>query len=176
MDILKKLKSFFEHMAKSSGVISGMLILCMAVIVFVEVALRYLFNRPSIYTLDIVAGFVLASVFAGGSYALLVEGHVKVDLFFTRFPEKMQRTLTLLNYIFVFLYASVFTWQAFTVAWKSIQFDWRSESIVFPYPLWPLFFIMGLGMLLFSIQAILKIISSFSIILKRKNDNPQITN
>jgi TRAP-type C4-dicarboxylate transport system permease small subunit len=142
----------------------------MALTVFTEVGLRYLFNRPTVYVLDIVAALVLASAFLGAAYALLVEGHVRIDLFTNHFPQRMQMTLNVVNYVLVFLYSGVFAWQGFAVTWKSIKYNWRSESIVFNYPLWPLFLLIGIGMLLFSIQAILKIGGSLSAIMARRRE------
>lgn len=171
--IHKKSTRLIEGASFAGGLLSGIFILCMALLVFMEVGLRYVFNRPTDFVLDVVSMLILASVFSGAAYALLVEGHVRVDLVVLRLRESTQRVLLAITYVLILLFTAVFAWKGFQITWTSIKHDWRCDSIVFNYPLWPLFLLIGVGMLLFSIQAVSKIDHSLSSILAHRKDKAQ---
>ena len=67
-------------------------------VVVYEVCARYLFNNPTNWAFDLSWMFCGAFVFLGGGYTLLHKGHVKVDLFYDRFPKRVQALINIVCY------------------------------------------------------------------------------
>ena len=119
------------------GRICSFSVIVITVIVAVEVIMRYVFNRPTLcgfeYT-KYVYGFHFMIV---AGYVLLHEGHVSIDIVYTKVSKKVQIILDIIAYlIFFFPFFSIMLWQGFLFAKKSwivLEVDWTiCESPVYP--------------------------------------------
>lgn len=156
---MRKIIKVIDSASNVSGHV--VLVLCyglIAVVVY-SVFMRYVFNRPPMWTYDtaIMTGgsmFILA-----WSYTHLLRGHVRVDVFYSRFSARTKAifdtlgTLFLLFPLFVFLIKVSYKWMA--RAWEIKERF--LESYWLP-PAAPIRTVVFVGFCLFVLQALAQFI------------------
>lgn len=70
---------FADKVIVGFGLASGILIVLNGLFSSYEVIMRYFFNAPTVWVLEITIYLVIASTFFALAYALLQKAHVKVD-------------------------------------------------------------------------------------------------
>jgi len=94
----------------------------------------------------------------GGAYALQKDAHVRVDVLFVRFPERVRRWINILGALILLIPFSVF---ALLTSWPVVRNSWRiRESSPDPggLPRWPLKPFILVCFLLLLVQAVSELI------------------
>ena len=137
-----------------------------------EVCARYLFNNPTNWAFDLSWMFCGTFVFLGGGYTLLHKGHVKVDLFYDRFPKRVQALINIVCYLVLFfpayLVMSMGCYKSAVQAWKLNQ---RSPYTSWEPSIGPIKTILFIGILLFLVQGVADFINNLEVIKKGENKN-----
>lgn len=120
------------------GVLAAMMVLTAG-----DVILRYVFNRPIIGSFDLTEYMMAVAVSFGLAYCALLKGHVRVDLFVSRFPERAQAVIdSITGLLSIFLF-SMITWQSFV--YMKLLFDSGLKSMVLLMPRFPFAGLVCLG-------------------------------
>lgn len=93
------------------GALSGIFILIMGVIVTYEVIMRYFFNAPTIWVLEISILLCIGSVFFAGGYTLKEKNHINVDVLTRRLSRTNQILIELIGLMLSVIYCFVLTWK-----------------------------------------------------------------
>ncbi|MEZ5729617.1 MAG: TRAP transporter small permease subunit [Burkholderiaceae bacterium] len=112
------------------------LIMPIFVLLLVDVTMRYLVGRPTIWTSELaqlVFGFYGV---IGGGYLLAERAHVNVDIFYGRFSRERKALVDLATSFLFFLFLAVLLYQGGSMAWESAEKLESSQSIWNP-PIWP---------------------------------------
>jgi TRAP-type C4-dicarboxylate transport system permease small subunit len=124
----------------------------------VDVALRYVFNRPIPGSYELVEYMMAVFVPFSVVYASYYRQHVSVDLLINRFPKKVQAIsgifTNFLNLVLVTL-----------IAWQSIisigqMYESGKTSAVYEIPLYPFVAVLALGMGVFTFLLLLHLLES----------------
>ena len=103
--------------------------------------MRYLFNSPTVWVMEVSIYVVIVATFISFAYVLLEKGHVKVDFVTTHLSGRTAILLEIATSLFSILYCVVMGWEGFKMAFKSFQFGELSPTIL-RVPVWiPQFFI-----------------------------------
>ena len=147
-----------DYVGVPMAVFCGVLTSIMMLAIVFEVVMRYGFNAPTSWSNEISGYLVVAILFLGLSYTLLVDGHVRVDIFLLRLPERGQLILTIIAYLLSLVYIVVVMWQGWEYAWK-----WRDtvSNTFLRLPLFPTMVIIPIGAFLLSLQFVSKIYRHF---------------
>jgi len=133
------------------GKVFGCLTILITVgLLFYEVIVRYVFNSPTRFTLEVGLIMQVVLVSLASAYALIVGAHVKIELLTERLPQKARNWLNCFNAITGALFClllCVLLWR--TATW-SLKVGNYTEMLEFP--LAPLQFLMFGGMILLGIQ------------------------
>lgn len=78
------------------------LILPMVVALFYEVVARYVFNAPTIWSYDLTYMLYGALFIMASAYALSVDRHVRIDVFYRLFPRRWKGIVDATLYIVLF--------------------------------------------------------------------------
>lgn len=89
-----------DSINKRVGIIAGWIALLMVAVVTVDVILRYLFNISFVFVQELEWQLFGVLFLLGAGYTLLVDGHVRVDVFYQRWSEKAKAWLNLVGVIF----------------------------------------------------------------------------
>lgn len=104
-----------------------------------EVIARYIFNSPTIWSLETTYMIYGTHYLMGAGYTLLIKGHVKIDIFYNRMSPLQQAIIHLICYlIFFFPIIAIliygggdFVYASWLIREKSWQSGWR--PVLFPF-------------------------------------------
>lgn len=139
------------------GKITSFFIPVIMLIVSYEVVSRYVFNAPTIWAWDINVQLFAIIVFLGGGYTLLYKGHVNVDVLYSHFSEKGKAIAELITAPIFFIFLITLLWKMGVMTLASIK-EREIMSTIFAPPLYPMKVILYLGLVLFFMQGIAKLI------------------
>lgn len=151
------------------GRIASYLILPLVALSSLEVALRYLFNRPTIWIWDVNIQIQLVVVVLTAGYAMLSDKFVAVDIFIGRLSAGARAKLDLFfSSMVMFFCLVIITYEAVIEAWNSLITRERYTSIWSP-PLYPIRIIMAIGIILLLLQVVSRFIHILSTLKKEDN-------
>lgn len=138
-------------------------VLLLALLTFVEVIMRYVFNSPTVWSRDVtlqLQGLILA---LGAGYALLYDAHVRVDVLVVRLSPRKRAIVDLCSSLFFFFAIGIFVWLAVKYAGQSVEMRERFSSIWMP-PIYPLKVVIAIGGVLLLLQGLAKFIRDFIVV------------
>lgn len=142
----------FELMAEVS-------MFAMMAIVFLNVVLRYAFNAPLFWTEEVTALLVAFLTFFAASEMLRIRRHIKLDLLFNRFSERTRYRVDIFISIIGLIFCGIISWQAIDMA-KIAYAAHMESSTLLSVPLIIPYSFMGLGMILFFLAFLVRIIKT----------------
>jgi len=93
----QKLKNFAAILSRILGFVGMVAIVSMMVVMCVDVALRYIFNSPLLWSYTAVEYFMVLVVYLGISYTELHDGHVNISIFTDRLTPKRKLMIDIVN-------------------------------------------------------------------------------
>ena len=110
--------------------LSGLVLLFVTFSIFVDVILRYFFNRPSIWVTEITTYLFLYIIFLGTAYALQEGMHIRVTFLVDRFNDKSIRIINLATAIFAMIFSFVLLWETSEMTWYAFSEKWTSPTML----------------------------------------------
>jgi TRAP-type mannitol/chloroaromatic compound transport system permease small subunit len=150
-----------DRFTDTTGTWVAWLNVAMVVVVGWEVAARYLFNAPTIWSYDLTYMLYGTIFMLGAAYALHKGAHIRTDFFWEKWSIRTKGVIDSVAYI-VFFFPSIFVfmlvsgqeaWYAYTINEESEQTPWRPI-------LWPFKSVVPLACLLLLIQGVSEAIKS----------------
>ena len=124
-----KAGTIFDHVIKSLTWLACALILLAILAVSVGVVMRYFFNCPIVWVLEICEYILLYIVFLGTAWVLREEGHVKVSFLVDRLSPKTQAMVNVITSILgiagclaLSIYGTQVTWDYFQRGVPTLEF------------------------------------------------------
>lgn len=96
--------------------------LIMVLLQFGIVLLRYLFGISFIFLGEGVLYLHAALFLLGAGYTMMVDGHVRVDIFYARMSARKKAMVDLFGHIFFLLPASILI---LNVSWRFVENSWK---------------------------------------------------
>ena len=145
-----------EKVSMSLGYFSGVLALLMVACIVYDVVMRHIFNDPTIWADEVSCYLLVGITFLGGAYTLVVNGHIRVETFVERLPDKMRDWVEFAGDILGFGFLIIFGVYAFELAWDSFR-DVNLASTLLRTPLYipQLSLAIGLAWLCFQMLAVI---------------------
>jgi TRAP-type mannitol/chloroaromatic compound transport system permease small subunit len=135
------------------GRMISFLIIPMTLITTIEVILRYVFNRPTIWAWDVNMMLLGAFTVLTGGYTLLKGGHVAMDIFVSRLSLRIRALLALITSVLFFFSIGLLVWQGGIASGESFMTREQINSIWGP-PLYPLKLLWPVGAFLLLLQGV----------------------
>lgn len=148
-----------EKICDRAGIFAGFVILLMIFSNVYAVIMRYIFNNPLHWPLEVSEFLLVATVILGGAYTLQVDGHVNVSLMFNRFSHKKHLVIACIDYVLIGIFSTVLIWKSWELAWLNLYT--RSWSIC-RLPLFPSYIIVPIGGFFLLLQSIYKIVRTIN--------------
>jgi TRAP-type C4-dicarboxylate transport system permease small subunit len=159
----------YGRLLRGFGFISAIATVLMMVLVVANVLGRYLFNEPLTGTLEFTESLLVIIIFLSLALTQYDGGHIRVTLAIRHLPKNYSRALTV---VCMATGAVLFGWCAFA-AWKFAYQAWtfnEQEWGTVVFPLWPVKFVVFLGILLLAIQFLLDAIAETIMPIKADDD------
>jgi TRAP-type C4-dicarboxylate transport system permease small subunit len=135
-------------LSRAAGVAAAFMIAAAVLVICDMVVERYVFNRTTVWQIDVVTYCIVAATFIGSAYVLMLRGHVNVDILPQRLGRRARFALALFTmlvsiaFCVALLYLCTKFWhEAYEGNWKS-NTVWRARLWI-PYLSMP----VGLGLL-----------------------------
>lgn len=144
--------------------VSSLLMVILVVMVCYEVVRRYFFNAPTIWGLEFTTFIFGVHFVMGYGYTEHFDGHVRVDIFSSRFPKKLQDILYIILTIGVTLplvaLLCIWAWDNAITSTKIFE----ALSSAWAPPIWPVKLLMALGFTFLFLQVFSNLIKRISTI------------
>ena len=149
--MLEKLKKAINLIVRNSGKFSSFLILFLITLVSVSVILRYVFSIGFIWLQDLYIWIHAIFILLGLAYTLNADEHVRIDLLYRSFNEKIKKKINFFGALFFGLPVSyILIFNGFDYFYRSFLLNESSkETGGLPYIFLLKFFIFLIGVLLF---------------------------
>ena len=161
--VLHSVDSVNEWVGKAVAV----LIIPMTIITVIEVTLRYVFSRPTIWVWDMNLMMMGAFTILPGGYVFLSGGHVIIDLCVGRLTPKRRAVIDLFTSVLLFIGVGCLVWQSGVAAVDSLHTKEIVNSVWGP-PLYPLKILWPIGAFLLIVQGVAKFIRDLATVCSRE--------
>lgn len=141
--------------------LSGLILLFVTVTIFIDVILRYFFNKPSLWITEVSTYLFLYIIFLGTAYAFQKDLHIRVTFLVDRFSRKTRRWFGWFTSILAIVFCATLLWQTTAMTLVAFQEKWTTPTALgAPYALIYVSMVIGSLMLLTTIclHAILQIL------------------
>ena len=163
---LKRILDFIDNISEWTGKIFNWTVALLILLVVLEVILRRVFNRPTIWNFEVTIQLFGFYFMILAAYALLHKSHVAVDILYARFNKRTKAIVDVITYlIFFFPFLSVVLYKGIFYAANSWEMGERSWSVFSP-PLYPIKTIIPVMALLLIIQGCAIFIRQLSIAIR----------
>jgi len=149
--IIKKFEKIFDSIIGVMAGFSSVILIYLMVSVCFDVVMRYFFNRPQAWVVEISEYLLLYITFLGAAWVLKNEGHVIVDIVITRVSPKTNAVLGIISsltgtfvYLIIFWFGSIETLDHFK---RGIL-----NPSILEFPKAPLLAVIPFGSFFFMIQ------------------------
>ena len=165
---MEKLSHIIDGLSNLLGRIFSWLTLTMVIVMAAIVVLRYVFQIGSIALQESII-YINALIFTFGvAYTLKEQGHVRVDIFYSRINEKKQAWVDVFGSLFFLIPSTCFiiwiSWDYVAVSWRIREASAESSGLPFVYLLKVVILVLPALLLL---QGISEIVKSISVIKQR---------
>ena len=131
---MKHLGEQLHRLSAWFAIAGGISLASMVTLVVFSIVGRALFSRPIPGDFEIVALGTAVAVFLFLPYCYLQRGNVAVDIFISRMPPYVQRTMDVLAAVLFGLIATLFAWR--TVYGFGDTLANRDISMILGFPVW----------------------------------------
>jgi len=137
--ILKMLQRLSTGLAYL-GCLALFSMMCLTIL---DVAGRYIFNKPILGAYELTEYLVLILIFSFLAYAQARKSHVSVDLFMVFFPAKFKIVIEMLNHLACLAVMILITWMGFEKAVEMMETGESSPNLALPAYLFVFFLVIG---------------------------------
>jgi TRAP-type mannitol/chloroaromatic compound transport system permease small subunit len=132
-------------------------------IVAFEVIIRYVFNRPTTWGMELSQMSMLVMICLGVGYTFLHDGHVRVTILYDMLSTKKRAILDLILYPLVLLVSIVLVWYGGKIFWQNLIYGFRTASAWAPLQ-WPTKLMVPIAGVLLGLQCLAKLIRDWIIV------------
>nr|MDA3833858.1 TRAP transporter small permease [Spirochaetales bacterium] len=113
-----------------AATLSGLILLFITLSIFVDVFLRYFFNRPSIWITEVSTYLFLYVIFLGTAYTLQEGMHIRVTFLLDYVGKRTELFLNVFTSILALIFSLVLLWQTSIMTWVAFTDNWTTPSML----------------------------------------------
>jgi TRAP-type mannitol/chloroaromatic compound transport system permease small subunit len=130
----------------------GLVFVMMGILLYSAVS-RYFFDSPVIWGVEMAQFSMMAYFILGGGFALLLNSHVRMDVFYSRWGWRKRAKTDALTFLFMAGYLGLLLYGSVSSTIYSFEFNQHNNSAWGP-PIAPVKCILVLGIFLTLLQAV----------------------
>ncbi|MDY7018677.1 MAG: TRAP transporter small permease subunit [Chloroflexota bacterium] len=165
---MRSFVKYIDHISEWTGRIVKWLIFALIGALVYEVIARYAFVHPTAWSYD-TSYILYGSLFLlGAAYTLLVGGHVRIDVFYTRFSPRGRAIIDLVCYsVFFFPVMALLLNGGIDFAQSSWEIGERSAVSAWKLPIYPYKTVLPVAILLLLIQGVAEFIRNLVMVVRK---------
>ncbi len=126
-----------------------------------EVVMRYFFDAPTVWALELSSLLFGPYFMLAGPYLLHIGGHVNVDVLYAWLPPRVAAAVDIVTYPIIFFFALTILYHSWPVAMNA--FGMRETSFTPWNPeIWPFKFVVPVAMGLLFLQALAEFLRAWA--------------
>lgn len=163
-----KILDWIDALSDRSGKLVAYLIPVLIIVEVYEVVARYGFGSPTIWAHALSAMLFGAFILLGGAYTLRHNGHVNMDIIYTRLSARGRALLDIVTFLLFLAFIGVLLWKGWGMAWRSIRLL-EHDSTEWAPPLYPFKLMLPVGAALLLLQGLAKLARDVRILIRGEN-------
>lgn len=168
--LFKKIGKAFNWFLELQVWIACVIISVMLLIICADVIMRYLFNSPLGWTIEISELGLVWIVSFGMAWLLREDGHIKVDIFVTRFSPRIQYLLDFITSALSAIMLIIVTWYGLQRTISIIERGGTEAYSVLYLPAGLFLMPLCIGFFFFAIQFIIRTCNSFRRVIRFRTE------
>ncbi len=157
MSLLSKIMDAIDFANRWVGLFLYPLTVLIAIVVFIEIILRYFFNHPTLWSFETTQFlFIICTMLCAG-HLQLENGHVNVDIISSKFSDRTRLIVNLCTFPFFLLFIGAMTYFGFEFAFDSIA-KMETTGSAWDPPVYPIKILLPVGAVLLLLQGIVNLI------------------
>lgn len=144
------------------GRVAMYLLFAMGAILLYSTLSRIIFGVPINWVLEMSQFLLSAYYLVGGAYALQMDQHVRMDLFYSRLDARRRAITDAMTILFVIFYLAVLLGGGLSSTNYAIQYNQKNYTAWSPV-LWPIKTVMTIGVFLMLLQCISTFIKDLAV-------------
>jgi TRAP-type C4-dicarboxylate transport system permease small subunit len=159
MDSLRNLGKCFDSLLKYLRLVTCLILVFITVSVCIEVVLRYFFNKPQVWVIELSEYGLLYITFLAAGWVLKAKGHITVELVTDRLSERARAFLSVVHSIVITGVSMVLVWYGVRVTWSYFSKGTYNPTIL-EVPTAAILVVIPVGGLFLLVQSLREIISN----------------
>jgi len=155
---MRKFVDLVDRFIRVQAEAASLLMMILVILMCYEVVMRYFFNAPTIWGLEFTTFLFGIHFVMGYAYTESFDGHVRVDIFSSRFSQRTQDiihiTLSLLITLPLVTLLGIWAWDNAITSTRIFE----HLSSAWAPPIWPVKLFMALGFTLLLLQVLTNLI------------------
>ena len=132
------------------------LIFIMSLITTYSVIMRYAFNAPPRWSLELNINMLAVIIFISGGYVLFRDSHIRVDLIYGKLSLRQRVIIDLIAFALVGIFCLALIVEGWDIAFTALK-QGRGSLYSMGWPTFPAMVMMPIGGILLLLQAIVKV-------------------
>ncbi len=160
--MLESISNKLNNFSQKEGELASFLVYPLLFVVVYEVFMRYAFNSPTTWGFEATTFLYGLHFMFGNAYTDVNDGHVKVDIFTSYMPQKIQTIIAIISNMLFFMPVMVcLTIWSFIFAYNSTMGQELNPTSWAP-PIWPLKILMAVCFLFLLLQGVANLLSDIN--------------
>ncbi len=133
------------------GYVSAFAVFAMMILIVQHVIMRYIFNRPDMFT-DVISAYLqVGIVFLGSAYTLKAGGHIRITMVPDLLPAGARRLIETITNLLGSVFLGFFAWEGWVLVWTSFT-TYQRDFTLLQTPLYLPQIVIPLGLTAFFLQ------------------------
>lgn len=150
-------------------------VLVMLVILLYEVTARYFFHSPTIWAHEVSVYLFGAMAVLAGPYLLKTDNHIRVDLIYSFYPQKVRYILDIVANVVCIVWCTMYVYFGLPLLMETLKYNEKSITPL-RAPQWPIRATVPIAGILVIIQALILIVGTFQKMKHYKENTEEETN
>ncbi|KEA65282.1 putative gluconate TRAP family transporter, DctQ subunit [Marinobacterium lacunae] len=125
---------FISYLSIKIGQLVSWFFLISVLITGYEVAMRYVFNAPTIWVYDLSIALSASAIILSGSFVLQQRDHIAITAFHHMLSERWQDRLDLFNSLFCSVVCACVAWAGWSFGWTAFS-SWETTGSGWDVPI-----------------------------------------
>ena len=127
---IQKIIRVIKKINTLAATLSGLILLFVTFSIFIDVILRYFFNRPSTWVTEVSTYLLLYIIFLGAAYTLQQGQHISVTFLQSFFKAGALKVIDLITSLLALAFSLVLLWQTSIMTWTAFTENWTSPTML----------------------------------------------
>ena len=165
--LIKNYVKITDWICEKVGRITMYLVFVMMFILILSFVTRNIINFPLIWIIEMAQFVITAYYILGGSYSMITNDHVRMDLFYGKLSKKGKAKMDIFTSFFLIFYLAILFFGSITSLIYTIETKQKLFTAWAPY-VWPIKTLMLIGILLMLLQAFSSLFKNIANVNNRK--------